>query len=101
MSAYGVVSAITLGISDLEEEGFPTEELRAARARIAELIAADVDYDTARTEKLATYKRWNQEHDPAFASDEDFAVLRAADARLTAAAHRRGDALHAAMASVS
>lgn len=68
---------------------------------VAELIAADVEYDAASSHKLDTYRQWNRDHGPTTADDDDFAVLHAADARLEAARARRRAALDAAQGSAA
>lgn len=65
-------------------------------AAVAELIAADVEFDAASSHKLETYRQWSKDHGPTTAEDDDFAVLHAAEARLDAARARRRVALEVA-----
>ena len=91
----GAVDAINVGISDLEEEGFATDDLRIARRQVTELIAADVAYDAAVAEKARVHAAWKLAHDVASATDADFLPLHAADEQLQAALARRSVALAA------
>lgn len=85
-----------LASSDWDGDAQPgNAAVDAAIAAVAELVDADNEYDMALANKRAVYRRWNHAHDPAFASDEEFALLHAADARVGAASVRRRDALAA------
>lgn len=92
------VAVIDTEIADCRATGHTgnVENLLDARAAVAELIAADVEYDAAGAHRLDTYRQWNKDHGPTTADDGDFAVLHAADARLEAARARRRAALNAA-----
>lgn len=89
------VEAINVGISDLEEEGFPTDDLRVACRQVRELIAADVEYDAALAEKARIHAAWKLAHCVTTATEADFLPLHAADGRVQAALARRRAALAA------
>jgi len=68
----------------------------AARAAIAELIAADVEYNAARAAQARIQAAWKSAHDLLTVADADFLPLHAASGRVLAAEARRHAALVAA-----
>lgn len=65
-------------------------------ALVAELIAADVEFDAARASQARIQASWKATHDLLRVTDEDFLPLHAASARVLRADARR----HAALVAI-
>lgn len=67
----------------------------AAVDAVAELVAADSNYDAALAEKARVHAAWKLAHCVSTATDADFLPLHAADSRVQSALARRRAALAA------